>query len=123
MKIAITYGEGLVFQHFGHTPAFKIYTVRDDRIAEESVVQTNGTGHGALAGFLADRGVEVLICGGIGGGARNALAKVGITVYGGVTGDADDAVTALLAGQLNWNPCASCSHHEEGHSCGQHKCG
>ena len=92
MKIAVTYGNGLVFQHFGHTPAFKIYEVQNDRVAAEAVVETNGTGHGALAGFLAKRGVDTLICGGIGGGARNALAKAGITVYGGVSGDADDAI-------------------------------
>ncbi len=121
MKIAVTYGDGLVFQHFGHTPAFKIYDIQSDRVTAEAVVETNGTGHGALAGFLQEQGVDTLICGGIGGGARNALANAGITVYGGVHGDADDAVTALLAGELNWNPCASCSHHGEGHSCGQ-KC-
>ena len=123
MKIAVTYGNGTVFQHFGHTPAFKIYEIQNDRVAAEAVAETNGTGHGALAGFLAERGVDTLICGGIGGGARNALAKAGITVYGGVSGDADDAVTALLAGELRWDPCASCSHHGEGHSCGEHKCG
>ena len=123
MKIAVTYGDGLVFQHFGHTPAFKIYELRDNRVADSFVAQTNGTGHGALAGFLKELGAEALICGGIGGGARNALAKAGIAVYGGVSGDADDAVEAFLIGELNWNPCASCSHHGEGHSCGEHKCG
>lgn len=119
MKIAVTYGDGLVFQHFGHTPAFKIYEIQNDRVAEAFVAETNGTGHGALAGFLAEFGVDTLICGGIGGGARNALGAAGITVYGGVHGDADDAVTDFLAGELNWNPCASCTHHAEGHSCGQ----
>ena len=123
MKIAVTYGNGTVFQHFGHTPAFKIYEIQNDRVAAGAVAETNGTGHGALAGFLAERDVDTLICGGIGGGARNALAKAGITVYGGVSGDADDAVTALLAGELRWDPCASCSHHGDGHSCGEHKCG
>jgi predicted Fe-Mo cluster-binding NifX family protein len=123
MKIAVTYGDGLVFQHFGHTPAFKIYEIQNDRVVKEQVAQTNGSGHGALAGFLGNLGVEALICGGIGGGARNALAAAGIAVYGGVSGNADDAVTALLAGELKWDPCASCSHHGEGHSCEEHKCG
>ena len=123
MKIAVTYGDGLVFQHFGHTPAFKIYEVEEGRVTDAFVAETNGSGHGALAGFLAERGVEALICGGIGGGARNALASAGITVYGGVSGDADDAVEAFLVGELKWNPCASCSHHGEGHSCGEHTCG
>ena len=72
MKIAVTYENGEVFQHFGHTEAFKIYEVEGGRIAGGSVVQTDGSGHGALAGFLSERGVDALICGGIGGGARAA---------------------------------------------------
>ena len=124
MKIAVTYGQGLIFQHFGHTPAFKIYDVEQDRVVSSQVVETGDSGHGALAGFLAQRGVQVLICGGIGGGARQALAQAGIALYGGVHGDADDAVAALLAGELAYDPCAVCSHHDQGdHSCGSHSCG
>jgi len=123
MKIAVTYEAGLVFQHFGHTAAFKIYQVENDRITESSVVETNGSGHGALAGFLQDLGVNVLICGGIGGGARMALAEAGIVIYGGVVGDADDAVEAYLAGELSYVPNACCSHHDHEHNCADHHCG
>lgn len=123
MKIAVAYAEGLVFQHFGHTPAFKIYEVADHTVIAASVVETTGSGHGALAGFLKEREVDVLICGGIGGGAQLALAEVGIGLYGGVNGDADDAVAALLMGELVYNPCVRCEHHGgEGHSCGHHSC-
>ncbi len=80
-----------------------------------------GSGHGALAGFLVENEVDTLICGGIGGGARNALSEAGITLYGGVSGNADDAVKALIDGNLGYNPNVKCSHHE--HSCGEHKCG
>ena len=96
MKIAVTYEAGLVFQHFGHTAAFKVYEVENDKITASAVVETNGSGHGALAGFLQELGVNVLICGGIGGGARMALAEAGIVIYGGVTGDVEDAVAARL---------------------------
>ena len=125
MKIAVTYENEQVFQHFGHTPAFKIYTVEDGKIVEEQVVPTNGSGHGALAGFLQQHGVDVLICGGIGGGARIALAQAGIQLYPGVVGDADAAVAALLAGNLDYNPNTMCSHHshDDGHACGSHGCG
>ena len=129
MKIAVTYENGQVFQHFGHTEYFKVYEVADGKVISAEVVDTNGSGHGALAGVLADLGVEVLICGGIGGGARNALNSVGITIYGGVSGDADAAVAALLSDCLDFNPNATCSHHgeghhhEEGHTCGSHGCG
>lgn len=124
MKIAVTYEDGRVFQHFGHTAQFKIYEVQLDRVVTAQVVDTNGSGHGALAGFLSDLGVAALICGGIGGGARMALAEAGIEIYGGVSGDADEAVEAFITGQLDFNPNASCGHHHGGeHTCGNHGCG
>ena len=86
MKIAVTYENGQVFQHFGHTAQFKIYEAQEGRVASSQVVDTNGSGHGALAGFLQAQGVDTLICGGIGGGAKTALAQAGIQLYGGVTG-------------------------------------
>ncbi len=125
MKIAVTYEAGLIFQHFGHTSAFKIYEVAEDKVISSQVIDTQGHGHGALAGFLQAQGVDVLICGGIGGGAQMALAEAGIRLFGGVYGDADDAVTDYLAGNLSYNPNVRCDHHdhEAGHSCGNHGCG
>ena len=104
MKIAVTYENGQVFQHFGHTEQFKIYDVSEGTVTSAQVIPTNGSGHGALAGFLAQNGVDVLICGGIGGGAQAALAEAGIQLYGGVSGSADDAVKSLLAGTLHYDP-------------------
>lgn len=127
MKIAVTYENGQVFQHFGHTEQFKVYEVEDKKIVGSKVVDTNGTGHGALAGFLQEEGVSVLICGGIGGGARNALAQAGIELYPGVSGDADAQVQALLDGSLAFDPDTTCDHHGEGHECKghheEHSCG
>lgn len=128
MRIAVTYENGQIFQHFGHTAQFKIYDVANGEIVRAEVVDTNGSGHGALAGFLMQLGVDALICGGIGGGAQMALAEVGIRLYGGVSGDADAAVNALIAGNLGYNPDVHCDHHdhehgEGGHSCGNHGCG
>ena len=127
MKIAVTYEDGQIYQHFGHTSNFKIYDVIGKDIVSSQVVSTNGSGHGALAGMLKELNVAVLICGGIGGGAQVALAEAGIMLYGGVTGDADEAVTALLEGTLAFNPNVQCNHHGhehgEGHTCGNHGCG
>ena len=125
MKIAVTYENGEIFQHFGHTETFKIYDIADGKVVSAEVVDTNGSGHGALAGFLVTHGVDTLICGGIGGGAQNALAQAGIRLFGGVSGNADEAVNALLAGNLGYNPNVHCDHHnhEAGHSCGDHGCG
>ena len=60
MKIAVTYENGNVFQHFGHTEAFKVYDIEDGKIKSSEVIPTNGSGHGALAGFLKDLGVSTL---------------------------------------------------------------
>ena len=125
MKIGVTYENGQIFQHFGHSEQFKLYEVQDGKIISSEVVDTNGSGHGALAGFLKEHQVETLICGGIGGGAQNALASAGIRLYGGVSGDADEAVEALLKGELDYNPNVRCDHHGEHHggNCGNHGCG
>ena len=128
MKIGVTYENGQIFQHFGHTGQFKLYEITDGKIVHTEVADTNGSGHGALAGFLSQRGVDTLICGGIGGGAQTALAEAGIKLYGGVSGDADAAVNALLSGNLSYDPHARCDHHDNEHrkggdSCGEHGCG
>lgn len=128
MKIAVTYENGQVFQHFGHTERFKLYDTDGSNILSEEIVSTNGSGHGALAAMLRNLNVDVLICGGIGGGAKAALADAGIKLYGGVSGFCDAAVQALLAGTLGYDPDVTCSHHdhehgESGHTCGEHGCG
>ncbi len=123
MTIAVTYENGLIFQHFGHTASFKLYQVENGQVVSACVVDTNGSGHGALAGFLTAKGVDTLICGGIGGGAQMALRDAGIRLFGGVSGDADEAVEALLAGVLEFNPDVRCNHHGQGHTCGNHGCG
>lgn len=123
MKIAVTYENGEIFQHFGHTENFKIYTVEDGKVTAAEVTDTNGSGHGALAGFLTEKGVDTLICGGIGAGAQNALAEAGIRLYGGVSGSADEAVERLLAGQLEYDPNVMCSHHGEHHEGHHGNCG
>ena len=124
MRIAVTYEGGNVFQHFGHTETFKVYEVEDGEIVNSTVVGSNGAGHGALAALLNEVGIDVLICGGIGGGAQDALAEQGIELCAGASGDADAAVEAYLRGELE-NTGANCDHHHHGedHSCAEHGCG
>ena len=121
MKIAVTYDNGNIFQHFGRTEQFKVYEIEDNKVISSEVIGSNGIGHGALAGLLADRSVDVLICGGLGGGAQAALAEAGVEVCAGAEGDADQAVEAYLKGELV-STGANCDHHhhEDGHSCGSH---
>ena len=128
MKIAVTYENGQIFQHFGHTEQLKIYAVECVKIQSSEVIDTNGQGHGALAGLLKVIGADILICGGIGGGAQMALAEAGIKLYGGVSGSCDAAVEAFLENDLGYNPNVKCDHHDHehdngAHSCGDHGCG
>lgn len=127
MRIAVTYENGQIFQHFGHTQVFKVYDIEDGKVVNSQIIDTNGTGHGALAGLLANINADVLICGGIGGGAQMALSQTGVKLYGGVCGNADEAVEAFITGKLDYNPDVHCDHHhhdhDEEHSCGSHGCG
>lgn len=111
MKIAVTYDNGEIFQHFGKTEQFKIYQIEEKNIASTEVVNTQGSGHGALAEFLKGLGADAVICGGIGEGARTSLSEAGIRLYPGVTGAADSAVEALLDGSLVYNLETCCSLH------------
>ena len=122
MKLAVTYENGSVFQHFGRTEAFKVYEIEDDKVVRAEVIGTNGSGHSALAGVLAELGIDVLICGGIGGGAQAALADAGIEVCAGAQGSADEAVAAYLRGELT-DAGVTCDHHGAHHECGEHGCG
>ena len=125
MRIAVAYENGMVFQHFGHTEQFKVYEITDGKITDTQIADTQGSGHGALAGVLSAMDVDTLICGGIGAGAQAALAEAGIQLYGGVSGSADEAVNALLAGELVFQPDVQCSHHghDEHHAGGEQKHG
>ena len=122
MRIAVTYENGQVFQHFGHTEEFKIYEIEDGKVISTEIIGSNGIGHSALAALLDERKIDVLICGGIGGGAQAALAERGIELCAGADGNADQAVEAYLRGELV-NTGANCNHHGEGHSCHDHGCG
>ena len=129
MKIAVTYENGEIFGHFGHTKQFKVYETENGKILSSKVIDTNGSGHGALADMLSALNIDVLICGGIGGGAQMALSNAGIKLFGGVQGNADKAVEAYLNDALQYDPDAKCDHHDhdhehgEGHTCGEHGCG
>ncbi len=124
MKIAVTYSNGEVFQHFGKTEQFKVYDVEDNKVVSSEVTGNNGLGHEALAGLLAEKDIDVLICGGMGQGAQDALREAGIDVISGAEGDTDAAVEAYLKGELE-SKGVNCDHHdhehEESHSCGHHE--
>ncbi len=126
MRIAIPYEEGNVFQHFGKSKQFKLYTIEDGKIVSSEVIDAGDTGHEALAGLLAELDVRAVICGGLGQGMMNALSSAGIDVYPGISGDADEAAISFLLGKLQPGE-ANCDHHHEkagepdSGSCGNHE--
>lgn len=126
MKIAVTYADGEVFQHFGHTPAFAVYETSEQTVVSEKIISCGESGHGALADILAAEAVDLLICGGIGSGAINALSSHNIKVIGGASGNTAAAVEAYLNGKLKVRPNFHCLHHHDhghDHDCGSHDCG
>ena len=118
MKIAVAYENGQVFQHFGQSPSFKIYSIEQGAVVGSSIVVPERDMHCAMGGWLAQNGVEALICGGIGQGAINALGSGGMQVCNGVQGDADNAVQAFISGSLSFDPHARCQEHEHSHEDG-----
>lgn len=131
MRVAVTFEQEMVGQHFGRTEQFKIFDIEEGKIVSSQIIDTNGTGHSALAGFLRAAEVETLICGGIGMGARMALEEAGIELLPGAAGNADEVVKSYLEGNLEYDPDTACNHHEHGHGeghechgggCGSHRC-
>ena len=124
MKIAVTYDNGEVFQHFGHTEQFKIYEIENDKVINEEIIDTNGTGHGLLCELLISRGVNALICGGLGSGTRNILKQNNIKVYPGVVGNVDKVIEDFINDRLNYDENKKCDHHEHEHehNCESHDC-
>ncbi|MGI5896037.1 MAG: NifB/NifX family molybdenum-iron cluster-binding protein [Oscillospiraceae bacterium] len=125
MVIAVTAEGNQVFQHFGHTKLFKLFTVEEGKVVARSDLDTSMSGHEALAVILRQNGVSLLICGGIGGGAKAALQSAGIELVAGASGDIETAVADYLSGALQHNPNVQCTHHhgeghEHGHTCGHH---
>ena len=112
MKVAVAYENGAVSARFDSTEHIKLYEVKGSAVLTSMTLEALGCGHEALASFLGGLHVSALICGGITGSARAAVEDAGIVLYGGVTGSADDAVAALLAGTLSYDPAIHLRGHE-----------
>lgn len=122
MKIAVTYENGMVFQHFGKSQQFLVMETDQGKLINKSLLSADGQGHSALVTLLANAKIDTLICGGLGQGARNALYQAGINVISGAVGNAEAAVDAYVSGKLQDQPSGQCNHHGEHHSCSDHSC-
>ena len=104
MMILVPIDIGMIYQHFGHTPAFRLYDVEGNTVLHTKDYVPNGQGHVIMCLLALEFGVNVVITGGFGLPVQQTLSSNGIQIYGGVSGSADDAVLAFLEGTLNFNP-------------------
>ena len=116
MKIAVAYEKGLVFQHFGKAKEFKIYEIDNNKIINSYIVTNNGITHCALIDYLKELNVNILICGGLGYSAISKLNDLGIKLYAGVCGYADDKVLDFINNRLDYDNEYLCEE-EHLHSC------
>lgn len=119
MKIAVASEGKTVAQHFGHCDGFNVFTVQEGKVIESKFLQNPGHRPGFLPNFLNDMGVNVIISGGMGGGAIEIFNEKGIQVITGATGDAEDSVNRFLSGNLK-STGSVCREHQHSDSCGGH---
>lgn len=122
MKYAICAHDEQVFQHFGKCPGFQMVDIEAGKVIHSTFVSSDGSGHSALVGFLKERDVNVLVCGGIGEGARKALQDAHIELISGAKGHLDIIVNKLTKQTLKDDPSGVCHHHDDHESCGEHTC-
>ncbi len=119
MKIAVAAMGTQVAGHFGHCENFILFDTENGKITAENSIPNPGHKPGFLPNFLGDKGAEVIIAGGMGGGAVDIFNERRIEVIVGVQGDARQAVEQYLAGQLK-STGAVCHKHEHADECGEH---
>ncbi len=117
MKIAVASDNGNVTEHFGHCRNFMIFNTENDQIINSETVANPGHRPGFLPNFLNDKGVNVIISGGMGAGAIDIFNENNIEVIVGASGDAKAAVTAYLQGVLK-STGSVCHEHQHFDECG-----
>lgn len=114
-KIAIPVSGNEIFGHFGHAPQFKLVSVEGKSVVSIEIIDAPPHQHGFLPGFLAEKGVDTVIANTLGQGAIDRFNALSITLYSGLSGDADDAVKAVLSGEAQPNAKACGHNHGDGH--------
>lgn len=117
MKIAVASENGMVTEHFGHCEGFVIFDTQNNQIIKSETIPNPGHRPGFLPNFLADRGVNVIISGGMGGGAIEIFNERNVEVVVGAQGDAKEAVEAYLQGSLK--STGSVCHEHSYYECGK----
>ncbi len=121
IAVPASFADHNIFGHFGKCEVFQLFTVEDGKVVSKVAAPTNGKGHSQLAGFLAAKGADTVLCSSMGQGAYEMLTQSSIRVIRGAAGDIDTAVARYLAGELSDNTAAVCSHHHGEHGA-SHSC-
>lgn len=117
MKIAVASEKDMVTQHFGHCENFNIFEVENDKIIRQESFANPGHRPGFLPNYLHEKGVNVIISGGMGGGAIDLFNQHGIEVITGASGSAEEAVKCYLQGKLK-SSGSVCHQHMHHGQCG-----
>jgi len=117
MKIAVASDHGMVTEHFGHCQSFMLFDTEDGQIINSETIANPGHRPGFLPNFLNEKGVKVIISGGMGAGAIDIFNEKDIEVIVGARGDAGAAVTAYLQGALK-STGSVCHEHQHLGDCG-----
>jgi predicted Fe-Mo cluster-binding NifX family protein len=116
MKIAVATDQGRVSGHFGHCEGFTIYELENNQLAKQGFVQNPGHKPGFLPVFLNDQKVEVIVSGGMGGGAVTLFNDMNIEVVVGAQGSVDEIAQAYVEGNLK-STGSVCHEHQHADSC------
>lgn len=119
MKIAVASEGKTVAQHFGHCEGFHVFDVQEGKISVGAFYPNPGHKPGFLPNYLHDLGVNVIISGGMGGGAIAIFSEKGIQVVTGAMGDSEAAAHGFIAGTLT-STGSVCKDHQHSDSCGGH---
>lgn len=119
MKIAVASEGKMVTEHFGHCESFIIFDCENNQVVKSEAIANPGHRPGFLPNFLNDLGVNVIISGGMGGGAIEIFNEKNIEVIVGATGVAQVAVEEYLKGNLK-STGSVCHEHQHSDECGNH---
>ena len=103
MKVAVSYRDGEIYEHFGHAETFAIYDFdlnNMDNSTKKLIDVRDLSGHEAMVERMRAEGVDAVLCGNMGAAAKAQLLSCGIVPVIGYCGDADTAAELLILGRL-----------------------
>lgn len=117
VALALEHGQSIA-QHFGHCPIFRLVTIEDGKVVSVEDMPSPKHQPGLLPRVLHERGVHVIIAGGMGGSAQDLFQQYGIKTVVGASGDADQVLEQFIKGELSSTE-EVCHEHAQQDDCGK----